>query len=67
MAIRVAAPEHPREKLERLAKTALASNAAFLADASVTNAELLAQVKALTRQVNNLIRLAVKQFDGADG
>lgn len=65
MATKIPAPQHPREKLEAAIKAALANNAAFLADTSVTNAEVLAQVRALTRQVNNLIRLAARQLDGS--
>lgn len=45
---------------------ALTSNKAFLALTSPTNAQVLAQVKALTRQQNGLIRLALQSFDGTD-
>lgn len=38
---------------------ALAANATFLAVASPSNAQIAAQVKALTRQVNGVMRLLV--------
>ena len=46
-----------RAQLLAQAKAALDTNATFLALASPTNAQVLAQVKALTRQVNALIQL----------
>ena len=45
--------------LHTKARQALAGNAAFLALATPTNAQTTAQVKALTRQTNALIRLLV--------
>lgn len=52
---------------ERVA-TALASNATFLALASPTNAQAVAQVQLLTREVNAIIRLLVtQQFDDISG
>lgn len=45
---------------------ALATNATFLGLASPTNAQIAAQVKALARQNNGLIRLALRRFDSAD-
>lgn len=47
--------------------TALTNNADFLALASPTNAQVGAQVKALTRQVNALMRLVTSRLDSADG
>ena len=44
-------------QLLALAKAALNTNATFLALASPTNAQVLAQVRSLTRQINALIRL----------
>ena len=47
--------------------TALTNNAVFLAVASPTNAQAVAQVKALTRQVNALIRLARRDLFSTNG
>jgi hypothetical protein len=58
--------EAKRTVAERAA-AALDINAAFLAIASPTNAQTLAQVKALTRQTSGLIRMALNQFDSTDG
>lgn len=49
--------EQERDALLAKADQALANNAAFLADGSVTNAEAVTQLRAVTRQVNALIRL----------
>lgn len=49
--------------LRNRAQTALAANATFLALASPTAAQVATQTKALTRQVNALIRLAVNALD----
>lgn len=46
-----------RTALQAKAPGALASNATFLALGAPTNAQVLAQVQALTRQVNAMIRL----------
>ncbi len=45
------------------AKQALAINTTFLALATPTNAQNAAQLKALTRQVNALIRLTLNSLD----
>ena len=50
-------PDQIREDLLAKAEAALASNQNFLDDSSVSNAEAVNQLKALTRQVNALIRL----------
>lgn len=52
--------------LRQQASQALAANRAFLAIATPTNAQTLAQVKALTRQNTGIIRLALNQLDGTD-
>lgn len=48
------------------ARDALVSNRTFLAIASPSNAQILAQVRALTRQVNGLIRLQLQDLGGTD-
>lgn len=48
------------------ATTALGTNTTFLGIASPTNAQIAAQVKALTRQNNGLIRLVLRRFDATD-
>jgi len=54
-------PEHNRRLLLGRAKDALAANKAFLdtANASITQAAALVQIKALTRQVDGVVRLLV--------
>ena len=51
--------------LRAKAANALSTNATFLALASPTNAQTLAQVKLLTRETNALIRLLLGQLDDA--
>lgn len=48
------------------ARTALDANRAFLALASPTNAQTLAQVRALTRQAQGLIRLDLDDLNSTD-
>jgi hypothetical protein len=55
-----------RATVESQAKTALDGNRTYLAIATPTNAQVAAQVRALTRQANGLIRLALAQFDGTN-
>lgn len=55
-----------RATLQQQAQAALAANRTFVAIASPTNAQVAAQVKALTRQNNGIIRLLLGQFDGTD-
>lgn len=52
--------------IRQRADAALQANRDFLALASPTNAQTLAQVKALTRQNNGLIRLILNRLDGTD-
>ena len=55
-----------RQTIEDAARKALASNRTYLGLSSPTNAQNAAQLKALTRQVNGLIRLALSELDAAD-
>lgn len=55
-----------RSTIQTQAADAMAGNRTFLALASPTNAQVVAQVKALTRQNNAVIRLALNQLDGVD-
>jgi hypothetical protein len=48
-------------------QAALAANASFLASASPSQGDVLAQVRLLTRQANGLIRAALDDFDDAGG
>lgn len=48
------------------AATALGTNTAFLTFGAPTNAQIVAQVRALTRQTNGLIRLAINALDATD-
>ncbi len=53
--------------LQTQAANALTTNSAFLAIAAPTNAQVLAQTKALTRQTSALIRLTLGLLDSTDG
>lgn len=52
--------------LEDLARQALVTNRTYVAIASPTAAQTTVQVKALSRQMNGLIRLLLGQLDGTD-
>lgn len=54
------------QTLRTMAAQGLTDNKTFLALATPTNAQTLAQVKALTRQMNGLIRLAVRDLSNTD-
>jgi hypothetical protein len=56
-----------RRALVAKAQNALTSNATYLAIPTPTNAQNLAQIRSLTRQVNALIRLTVKALEGTSG
>lgn len=58
--------QYNAETLRERAATALTNNADFLALASPTQAQAVAQIKALTRQVNGLIRLGLDRLDSID-
>ena len=55
-----------RVTIEKYISTAVTDNRAFVASTGVTAAQTVAQVKALTRQVNALFRLVTERFDGTD-
>lgn len=55
------------QAIAQKAEAALAANATFLALASPTQAQAVAQVQALTRQVNGLIRFLAGEFDTTSG
>jgi hypothetical protein len=55
-----------RETIEERAIAALANNAAFIDLASPTNAQAVAQVKDLSRQVNGIIRILLNRLESAD-
>lgn len=57
--------ENERTLIAR-ATTALAANRDFLAIATPSNAQTLAQVRALTRQMNAALRLLVGDLTGTD-
>jgi aspartate-semialdehyde dehydrogenase len=58
--------EANRRVIETRGRQALEANATFLALPNPTNAQNAAQVKALTRQVNGVIRLVLGALDGTD-
>lgn len=55
-----------RTTIEQQATAALDTNRTFLAIASPTAAQNAAQAKALTRQMNGIIRLLLNRLDGTD-
>ena len=55
-----------RQTIEASARSALTANRTYVALASPTNAQNAAQVKALTRQINGVIRLLLNALDGTD-
>jgi hypothetical protein len=59
------AEQNERTVEDRL-REALAANKVFLANASPTNAQTLAQVKSLTRQVSGLIRKLASDYREAE-
>lgn len=60
------AEETNHRTLEQQAATAMETNRTFIALAPPTAAQVTAQVKALSRQNNGLIRIMLARFDGTD-
>lgn len=56
-----------RDAIMAKARTALTANAAFLAITTPTNAQVVAQVKVLTRESTALIRLLLDELDSTAG
>lgn len=54
------------QTLRQRAAAALTTNKAFLDLAAPTNAQSLTHIKTLTRQVNGLIRLEIRDLSGTD-
>ena len=54
------------DTIQQAARQALAANRTFLAIATPTAAQNAAQAKALTRQMNGVIRLLLTELDGTD-
>lgn len=52
--------------VQQQAQAALVNNRTYLAVGSPNNAQVVAQMRALTQQVQGLIRLALQQFDGTN-
>lgn len=61
-----AAREANRATLEQRATQALMTNATFLALASPSNSDVIAQVRALTRECSAVIRLHLRRLESAD-
>ena len=59
-------PNVNRVAVKAAALAALADNRTFLALASPSQAQSLAQIKALSRQTNGVIRLLLNKLDGTD-
>jgi hypothetical protein len=60
-------PAANQSTLQQRAQIALVSNATYLAITNPTTNQAVAQVAALTRQVNALIRVVLAQFDSTVG
>lgn len=66
-AAQVQAVASNRLSLVQRAQTALGNNASFLANPSLTQAQVVQQVTALTRQTNALIRIVLGSLDNIQG
>lgn len=62
----VSTEEANLDTIYTLAQQALLDNRTYLALSSPTNAQNLAQIRALTRQNQRIIRLLLNQLDGTD-
>lgn len=59
-------PDANQLTLQQQARTAMVNNRTYTALASPTNAQQTAQVKALTQQMNGVIRLLLGQLDATN-
>jgi len=66
LASKVSPEDSNRRTIEQQAAAALEDNRTYLAIGSPTNAQNLAQIRALTRQINGLIRLQLQDLGGTD-
>lgn len=64
--VEIPAVESNRRTLHAQAEAALAANRTYLALASPTNAQNAAQLRALTQQMQRVIRIVTAQFDAVD-
>ena len=55
------------QNLRDKAVQALAANTAFLANQTPANADIVAQVRLLTRECSGIIRMLIGQLDSTDG
>lgn len=60
-------PGANQQTLQQRAQAALATNATFLAIATPSNVQVIAQVQTLTKECSALIRLLLNQLDSAAG
>jgi hypothetical protein len=59
-------PAANQATVQQGAQNALAANRTYLAIGSPTNAQVVAQLRSVTQQMQGLIRLALGQFDGTN-
>jgi hypothetical protein len=64
--VTAAAEQANHDTIVSQATTAISSNQTYLGIASPTNAQVVAQDRALTQQMNTVIRLVIAKLDGTD-